>query len=347
MACLCGLNERMQRPMRPFSKTTLRGHVSLNTESTPQLCDEHRPFSIRRGAGERYDPANRRRQAEVRATRDGPSSPLKLRHCLRDTVRGQPYLAPDLLQLKKGQAVAGGEPCWRVVLTESKIENLPNFPVPKPAFVAHVESQYPWACRSAATIVTTLGISAQTAPSKLVSTQANGEQKRLHIAFLGGRRGEAKRSRAARSARSAQAATYCHGKHARNEIGTAVGRDHLRPIALLTCPFGLYMVAVQYRTEPLMPTTISYSYARQHLASLLDQAEDRQEPVFISRRDHEDMVLMPAAEFRAVQETAHLLRSPENVRRLLRALQRALEGSVEPKSLDELRSELDLQEAEG
>jgi antitoxin YefM len=96
-----------------------------------------------------------------------------------------------------------------------------------------------------------------------------------------------------------------------------------------------------------MPTTISYSYARQHLASLLDQAEDRQEPVFISRRDHEDMVLMPAAEFRAVQETAHLLRSPENVRRLLRALQRALEGSVEPKSLDELRSELDLQEVEG
>jgi antitoxin YefM len=93
-------------------------------------------------------------------------------------------------------------------------------------------------------------------------------------------------------------------------------------------------------------TKISYSYARQNLASLLDQAEDRQEPVFISRRDHEDMVLMPAAEFRALEETAHLLRSPENVRRLLRALQRALEGTAAPQSIDDLRSEFDLQESE-
>ena len=113
-----------------------------------------------------------------------------------------------------------------------------------------------------------------------------------------------------------------------------------------------------------MATKISYSYARQNLASLLDQAEDRQEPVFISRRDHEDMVLMPAAEFRAVEETrftdaqredpeirsseetAHLLRSPENVRRLLRALQRALDGTTTPQSIDDLRSEFDLQESE-
>ena len=79
---------------------------------------------------------------------------------------------------------------------------------------------------------------------------------------------------------------------------------------------------------------------------MLDQAEDRQEPVFISRRDHEDIVLMPAAEFRAVEETAHLLRSPENVRRLLRALQRALDGSAEPQSIEDLRNELGLQETE-
>ena len=95
-----------------------------------------------------------------------------------------------------------------------------------------------------------------------------------------------------------------------------------------------------------MATKMSYSYARQNLASLLDQAEDRQEPIFISRRDHEDMVLMPAAEFRAVEETAHLLRSPKNVRRLLRALQRALDGTLEPQPIEELRNELDLQEAE-
>lgn len=95
-----------------------------------------------------------------------------------------------------------------------------------------------------------------------------------------------------------------------------------------------------------MTTKVSYSYARQHLASLLDQAEDRQEPVFISRRNREDMVLMPAAEYRSVEESAHLLRSPESARRLLRALERALEGNVEPQSHAELRSELGLEEAE-
>jgi antitoxin YefM len=95
-----------------------------------------------------------------------------------------------------------------------------------------------------------------------------------------------------------------------------------------------------------MSERVSYSYARQHLASLLDRAEDLQEPVFISRRNHEDMVLMPAAEFRAVEETAHLLRSPENVRRLLRALHRALDSTVEPRAIEDLRSEFDLREVE-
>ncbi|MEX2527290.1 MAG: type II toxin-antitoxin system prevent-host-death family antitoxin [Gemmatimonadota bacterium] len=96
-----------------------------------------------------------------------------------------------------------------------------------------------------------------------------------------------------------------------------------------------------------MATKVSYSYARQNLASLLDQTEDDQEPVYISRRDHEDMVLLPAAEYRSVKETAQLLRSPENARRLLRALQRALESEVAPRTLSELRSEVGLQEIEG
>ena len=95
-----------------------------------------------------------------------------------------------------------------------------------------------------------------------------------------------------------------------------------------------------------MATRVSYSYARQNLAALLNQAEDEQAPVYISRRNREDMVLLPAAEYRSVEETAHLLRSPENARRLLRALQRALEQDVAPSTLAELRSDFDLEEAE-
>jgi antitoxin YefM len=43
-------------------------------------------------------------------------------------------------------------------------------------------------------------------------------------------------------------------------------------------------------------------------------------------------------------ETIHLLRSPENARRLLTALNRAYEDSVQPSSLDELKRELGIEQ---
>lgn len=91
-----------------------------------------------------------------------------------------------------------------------------------------------------------------------------------------------------------------------------------------------------------MPTKVSYSYARQNLARILNDAEQTQEPVIITRRQHEDMALLPAAELQSLEETAHLLRSPKNARRLLRALQRALEDSVKPQTPRELRKEFGL-----
>ncbi|MFQ5889631.1 MAG: type II toxin-antitoxin system Phd/YefM family antitoxin [Gemmatimonadota bacterium] len=91
-----------------------------------------------------------------------------------------------------------------------------------------------------------------------------------------------------------------------------------------------------------MSTEVSYSYARQNLAQILNEAEDTQEPVIIKRRNHQDVALIPAAELRSLEETAHLLRSPKNARRLLAALQRALEDSVQPQTTDALRTELGL-----
>ena len=89
-----------------------------------------------------------------------------------------------------------------------------------------------------------------------------------------------------------------------------------------------------------MPKTVSYSYARQNLASILNDAEDRQEPIVITRRNREDIAVIPASELESIQETAHLLRSHKNARRLLQALQRALENTTAPLSLDELREEV-------
>lgn len=91
-----------------------------------------------------------------------------------------------------------------------------------------------------------------------------------------------------------------------------------------------------------MPIETTYSQARANLASLWDQVTDNREIVVIKRRGAEDVVLISADELAGLLETAHLLRSPRNVERLLRALRRAEEGEGTPQSIEELRKEVGL-----
>lgn len=90
-----------------------------------------------------------------------------------------------------------------------------------------------------------------------------------------------------------------------------------------------------------MQTT--YSSARANLASLLDRAAKDREIVIVRRRRGEDVALIAADELSSLLETAHLLRSPANARRLLKALQRAQTGKPKPQSIDVLRREIGLE----
>lgn len=89
-----------------------------------------------------------------------------------------------------------------------------------------------------------------------------------------------------------------------------------------------------------MGTRTSYSHARQNLAELWDSVEDSREAAVIHRRGHEDMALLPADELASLQETAYLLRSPQNAVRLLRALARGRSRRSAATDLDQLRREL-------
>ena len=91
-----------------------------------------------------------------------------------------------------------------------------------------------------------------------------------------------------------------------------------------------------------MPVSTTYTKARANLAKLWDQLETDQDLAIIERRGHEAMALLPAAEVTSLLETAHLLRSPENAKRLLRAIQRALNQQGEVKTLEDLKRELGL-----
>jgi antitoxin YefM len=87
-----------------------------------------------------------------------------------------------------------------------------------------------------------------------------------------------------------------------------------------------------------METT--YSSLRENLASVLDRVIEDQEIVIVRRKGSKDVALVPATELSGLMETAHLLRSPKNERRLLAALRRAKSGTTKPASLEQLRREM-------
>lgn len=92
--------------------------------------------------------------------------------------------------------------------------------------------------------------------------------------------------------------------------------------------------------------TISYSYteARERLASVWDEAVSTREPILVSRRGCESVVILPVDEWRGVMETAHLLRSPANAQRLLAALQRGSQGKGKKLTVKELAKKTKLHE---
>lgn len=91
-----------------------------------------------------------------------------------------------------------------------------------------------------------------------------------------------------------------------------------------------------------MAATLSYTKVRENFAEVLDKVESEQEEIIITRRGHEDMAIVPAAELAGLKETAHLLRSPKNAVRLLAALHRANEGGGEERDVDTLAKEFGL-----
>ncbi len=65
---------------------------------------------------------------------------------------------------------------------------------------------------------------------------------------------------------------------------------------------------------------MSYSQLRQHLKLAIKTAASNHEPMVITSHDKPTAVLISYEDYRALEETAYLLRSPVNAKRLLAAV---------------------------
>ena len=79
--------------------------------------------------------------------------------------------------------------------------------------------------------------------------------------------------------------------------------------------------------------TMSYTESRARYAEVLDSVVDDREEVVITRAGHEPVVIVSLAEFESLRETAYLMRSPANARRLLDAMERLESGAGEAHDL--------------
>lgn len=81
--------------------------------------------------------------------------------------------------------------------------------------------------------------------------------------------------------------------------------------------------------------TMSYTESRARYADVLDSVTNDREEVVITRAGHEPVVIVSLADYESLRETAYLMRSPANARRLLDAMERLEAGHGQPRDLIE------------
>jgi antitoxin YefM len=72
--------------------------------------------------------------------------------------------------------------------------------------------------------------------------------------------------------------------------------------------------------EEQQMNAITYSHARGHLAETMEKVCDDHAPVIITRQNQRSVVMISLEDYQALEETAYLLRSPKNARRLLASI---------------------------
>jgi len=84
---------------------------------------------------------------------------------------------------------------------------------------------------------------------------------------------------------------------------------------------------------------ITYTAARESLASTMNQVCVDHDPVIITRNRDQAVVMISLEDYESLEETAYLLRSPANARRLIESIVDLEKGKGIKKKLKELADE--------
>jgi antitoxin YefM len=94
----------------------------------------------------------------------------------------------------------------------------------------------------------------------------------------------------------------------------------------------LYSKMYMYKWSDVMDA-ITYSAARANLAKTMDRVCEDHEPLIITRNGDQSVVMVSLDDYKALEETAYLLRSPANAKRLLAAVSQLAEGKGQERAL--------------
>jgi len=81
--------------------------------------------------------------------------------------------------------------------------------------------------------------------------------------------------------------------------------------------------------------TLNFSHTRQNLDATFDAVIEDAMPVTVTRQNKESVVIISMKDYRALEETAYLMQSGENAKRLNRAMKQLESGLGKPKKLIE------------
>ena len=81
-------------------------------------------------------------------------------------------------------------------------------------------------------------------------------------------------------------------------------------------------------------TAISYTAARENLASTMNKVCEDHAPIIITRNRDQAVVMMSLEDYEALEETAYLLKSPKNAKRIISAITQLDAGKGRQRTID-------------